>query len=150
MKFNIFKLLFITGTVVAALSSCKKPDPNQWLKDNTTVIGYNPVIASFTTVPSGTTTAAAGSTVKLDLRYWSDGPIDKVNLNATVGTGGTKQTISTTPYQKAYSAVSRTDSLIMQYQVPAGTASGTAIVVEAQVVNKNALTVSSTISLKVQ
>lgn len=149
MKFKIYKLLFITGVVAAALSGCKKPDPNQWLEDNTTVIGYNPVIATFTTVPANTTTAAAGSTVKLDLRYWSDSPIDKVNLNATVGTAA-KQTITTTAYQKAYSTVSRTDSLLMQYQVPAGTATGTTIVVEAQVINKNTLTVASTISLKVQ
>lgn len=148
MKLKIFILLFITGALVTALAGCKKNAPNQWLLDNTTLIGYNPVIASFTTVPASTT-ATAGSTIKLDLRYWSQDVIDKVNLNATVGTNA-KQTISTTPYQKAYSNVSRTDSLLLQYQVPAGTAPGTTIVVEAQVVNKNTLTISSTLNLKVQ
>lgn len=152
MKFKIYKLLFVSIAFAVAIASCKKPDPNQFLKDNVTVVGYNPLIASFKIVPvtvPATTTAAAGSTVKLDLRYWSDDPIDKVNLNATVGAAA-KQTISTTPYQRAYSAVSRTDSLNLTYQVPAGTATGTTIVVEAQVVNKNTLTATSTINLKVQ
>ena len=149
MKIKIYKLLLVTGMLaIAAIAGCKKDDPNQFLKDNVTVIGYNPVIASFTTVPT-TTTVAAGGTVKLDLRYWSDDAIDKVNLNATIGAAA-KSTVLTTPYQKAYSTVSRTDSLNMQYTVPAGTGSGTTIVIEAQVVNKNTLTAASTISLKVQ
>lgn len=149
MKFKIYQLLFIPAILAVIAAGCKKDDPNQFLKDNVTVVGYNPVIASFTTSPAGTATAAAGSTVKLDLRYWSDDPIDKINLNATVGTAA-KQTISTSADQKAYSTVSKTDSLNLQYQVPAGTAVGTTIIVEAQIVNKNTLTATSTISLKVQ
>jgi hypothetical protein len=152
MKIKLYKLLLASGVIAAVIAGCKKDDPNQFLKDNVTVVGYNPVIASFTTVPASTTattTVAAGATVKLDLRYWSDDAIDKVNLNATIGTAA-KTTISTTPYQKAYSSVSRTDSLNLQYQVPAGTASGTTIVVEAQVINKNTLTAASTVNLKVQ
>lgn len=149
MKFKIYQLLFIPVIVAVIAMGCKKVAPNQFLKDNVTIVGYNPVIASFTTTPAGTTTAVAGSTVKLDLRYWSDDPIDKINLNATVGSGG-KANVSSTGYQKAYSTVSRTDSLNLQYQVPAGTAVGTIITVEAQVVNKNSLTATSTINLKVQ
>jgi hypothetical protein len=146
MKFNILKSLFVAGAITACFISCKKNDPDEWLKDNVTVVGKNPVIASFT-IPAGQT-ATAGSTVKLDLRYWSEDAIDKINLNATIA--GTKTTVSTTPYQKAYSSVTRTDSLILQYPIPAGTASGTTITMEAQVVNKNSLTATSTVALKVQ
>jgi hypothetical protein len=92
----------------------------------------------------------SGTPVPLDLRYWSDDPIDKINLRATVGTGA-QQLVSTTAYQKAYSSVSRTDSLILSYPVPAGLATGTAIVLEVEVVNKNTLSKKgSLITLKVK
>jgi hypothetical protein len=70
-------------------------------------------------------------------------------LRSTVGTGA-QQTVSTTAYQKAYSQVSKTDSLLLPYPVPAGLAVGTAIVMEVEVVNKNTLTKKTTLSLKVQ
>lgn len=148
MKKNI---TYIVGllTVGMLLSACKKDAPDQWLKDNITIIGKVPVVAGFTVKPPQTTNVGAGSTVILDLRYWSDDPIDKVNLRATVGSTP-QQTVSTTAYQKAYSQVSRTDSLLLSYPVPTGLAVGTAIVMEVEVVNKNTLTKKSTLSLKVQ
>lgn len=147
MKLKRYKLLFFPIALAAIIAGCKKDDPNQFLKDNVNIVGYNPVIASFTA--PGTQAQTPGSTIKLDLRYWSDDPIDKINLNAKVGNGASTGVLSV-PYQPAYSAVSKTDSLNLQYQIPTGTPTGTTIVLEAQVVNKNALTVSSTINLKVQ
>lgn len=149
MKRNILTyaaVLFVSATL---FSACKKNAPDQWLKDNIDVIGKVPVIAGFTVKPPQTTNVAAGSTVQLDLRYWSDDPVDKINLRSTVGTG-TQQAVSTTAYQKAYSQVSKTDSLLLAYPVPAGLAVGTAIVMEVEVVNKNTLTKKTTLSLKVQ
>lgn len=139
-------MFFVLATL---FSACKKNAPDQWLKDNINVIGKVPVIAGFTVKPPQTTNVTAGATVQLDLRYWSDDPIDKINLRSTVGTGA-QQTVSTTAYQKAYSQVSKTDSLLLAYPVPAGLAVGTAIVMEVEVVNKNTLTKKTTLSLKVQ
>lgn len=149
MKPYTFKLLFLTVALAACLISCKKPAPNEWLKDNTTIVGVYPVIASFTLPTSQSATVAAGSTVRLDLRYWSDATINKINLNETIGTGSI-QTVSSTPYQKAYSTISRTDSLILQYQVPAGVVSGTTIVMQADVINNNSLDATATVNLKIQ
>ncbi|WEK19522.1 MAG: hypothetical protein P0Y49_22370 [Candidatus Pedobacter colombiensis] len=138
--------LFAFGLI---LSACKKNAPDQWLQENITIIGKVPVIASFTVKPPQTTNVGAGSTVTLDLRYWSDDPIDKINLRATVGSTP-QQIVSTTAYQKAYSQVSRTDSLLLPYPVPTGLAVGTAIVMEVEVVNKNTLNKKATLNLKVQ
>lgn len=150
MKTNISKIITGLFAITLLMTACKKNAPDQWLQDNITVIGKVPVVAGFTVKPAGTTTVASGSTVQLDLRYWSDDPIDKINLRSTVGTGD-QQLVSTTPYQKAYSSISRTDSLIMAYPVPTGLGTGTKIVLEAEVVNKNTLTKKSAlITLKVQ
>lgn len=150
MKSKILNILLLAIASAVVLGSCKKPKPNQWLLDNVTIVGHNPVIASFSIVAPQTTAVASGSTVNLDLRYWSEDPIDSINLSSTVGAGGTKQLISTTTDQKAYSSVTRTDSLRMQYQVPAGLTSGTTITLEARIANKNRLSAATPLNLKVQ
>lgn len=142
---------YTTGLFAAILlfSACKKNDADQWLKDNVTVIGKVPVVAAFTVKPPQTTTVAAGTSIQLDLRYWSDDPIDKINLRSAVGTGA-QEIVSSTPYQKAYSQISRTDSLLLTYPVPSGLATGTSIAIEVEVVNKNTLTRKTVLTLKVQ
>ncbi|MNL10779.1 hypothetical protein D3C87_1315900 [compost metagenome] len=149
MKKKILTYAVLLFASAGLFSACEKNDADQWLKDNVDVIGKVPMIAGFTVKPPQTTNVAAGSTVQLDLRYWSDDPVDKISLRSTVGTGA-QQTVSTTAYQKAYSQVSKTDSLLLAYPVPAGLAVGTAIVMEVEVVNKNTLTKKTTLSLKVQ
>lgn len=149
MKKNILKIMAGLFSMTLLMTACKKNAPDQWLQDNITIIGKVPVIASFT-VKSPGTNVSSGGTVQLDLRYWSDDPIDKVNLRATVGTGA-QQLVSATPYQKAYSSVSRTDSLLISYPVPSGLAAGTSIALEVEVVNKNTLAKKGApITLKVQ
>ncbi|WP_316833945.1 hypothetical protein [Pedobacter nutrimenti] len=150
MKTNISIMVAGLFSVMLLTTACKKNAPDQWLQDNITVIGKVPVVASFTIQPPATANVTSGTPVPLDLRYWSDDPIDKINLRATVGTGG-QQLVSTTAYQKAYSSISRTDSLILSYPVPSGLATGTAIVLEVEVVNKNTLSKKgSLITLKVK
>ena len=149
MKNKISKLFIAVFATVVMISSCKKNDPDQWLKDNITIVGKVPVVAGFTVKPPQTTNVAAGASVQLDLRYWSDEQIDKINLRSTVGANA-QSLVSTTPYQKAYSNVSRTDSLLLGYQVPGDLAKGTSIVMEVEVVNKNTLTKKQTLTLKIQ
>lgn len=149
MKNKISKLFIAAFIAMIVFSACKKNDPDQWLKDNITIIGKVPVVAGFTVKPPQTTNVAAGTNVQLDLRYWSDDPIDKINLRSTVGANA-QALVSTTPYQKAYSLVSRTDSLLLGYQVPGDLAKGTSVVMEIEVVNKNTLTKKATLTLKIQ
>lgn len=149
MKKNISLCVSGLFMLAALFSACKKNAPDQFLKDNITIIGKVPVIATFTVVPPQTATVVSGSSVKLDLRYWSDDEINLINLRATVG-AGTQALVSTTPYQKAYSTVTRTDSLLLSYPVPSGLTTGTSIAMEVEVVNKNALTKKLALTLKVQ
>jgi hypothetical protein len=145
-----FCKLYILGAVICVgglLASCEK-EADQWLQDNFEVIGNIPAIASFNTTPA-VTEVVAGTTVKLDLRYWSKDPIDKINLNAKVGSE-VKQTVSSTAYQAAYSKVSKTDSLILEYAVPAGLAKGVAIELEAEIINKTALKNASKLTVKIK
>lgn len=149
MKKKIFTYIGMLFVGNLLLSACKKNAPDQWLKDNITIVGKVPVIAGFTVKPPQTTNVSSGSTVTLDLRYWSDDPIDKVNLRSTVGAAA-QQLVSATPYQMAYSKVTRTDSLLLSYTVPSGLTVGTAIAMEVEVVNKNTLTKKLLLNLKVQ
>lgn len=146
MKVN--KLIILLALITICFTACEK-DADQWLKDNTTVIGKLPVIAAFRITPTqANNNVTAGQNIKLDLRYWSDDPIDKIELKATVGTG-TVQTVATTPYQSAYSNVSKTDSLILNYTVP-NVSVGTAIAMQVVVTNKNTLSKSSNLALTVR
>ncbi|WP_256012346.1 hypothetical protein [Desertivirga xinjiangensis] len=146
MKSNIYLPLLLLCFLGA---SCEKNAPDEWLKDNIEIVGKLPVIASLSVVPPQTSRVPAGSSLQLDLRYWSDDPVDKINLYATVGTGA-RQAVSTSAYAKAYSAVSRTDSLLLPYQVPAGLASGTSIKLDVEVLNQNTLSRTSSVTLTVQ
>ena len=149
MENKSYKIIVALFAIVMFTSACKKNAPDQWLQDNITIIGKVPVIASFTVKAPQTANVTAGSALQFDLRYWSDEPIDKINLRSTVGTG-TQALISTTAYQKAYSTVSRTDSLLVPFTVPAGVAVGTKIIVEVEVVNQNTLTKKLPITLTVK
>lgn len=131
------------------LQACEK-DADQWLKDNITIIGKVPVIAGFSIRPSQSDNKVpAGQNIKLDLRYWSEDPIDKIELRSMVGTGGSYQLVSSVPYQAAYSNISKTDSLLFDYTVP-NVAVGTAINMEITVINKNTLTKKSVLALTVK
>ncbi|HEX7365691.1 MAG TPA: hypothetical protein VF273_01270 [Pelobium sp.] len=145
---KIYKLITLVAISALFFTACEK-DADQWLKDNTTVIGKLPVIASFKITPTqANNNVTAGQSIKLDLRYWSDDPIDKIELKSTVGSG-TSETVSTTPYQSAFSKVSQTDSLLLNYTVP-NVPVGTAVKMQVIVTNKNTLSKSTDLTLTVK
>lgn len=147
MKAKLIYISFIMMSMV--LTSCEK-DADQWLKDNVKIIGKAPVITGFSITPAqADNKVPAGQTIKLDLRYWSDDPIDKIELRSAVGTGAAYQLVESRPYQKAYSNVSKTDSLIFNYSVP-NVAVGTEINMEVTVLNTNTLKKVSTLKLAVK
>ena len=104
-------------------------------------LGYLPVIASFAlaspTPAAGTapTPVKPGTACTFDLRYWSEGPIDRVQFSSRVGATATPGFIYDQGYAPAYSNITRTDSLRVAYTVPADAAAGTRIRVEARVTN---------------
>ncbi len=132
-------LLFVLAA--GLLGACDR-DADQDLKDIIKQdLGYLPVIASFTltspTPAAGTapTPVKPGAVCTFDLRYWSEGQIDQVQLQSRLGTTGAFSTVYAQEYTPAYSTISRTDSLRLNYTIPADATAGTRIRVEARVTN---------------
>jgi hypothetical protein len=133
-KIKIYSLL-VFALLAGVLGACDK-EADQALKDIIKQdLGYLPVISSFTLVSPAPANVRPGATVTLDLRYWSEGQIDRVQLSSRRGTAGTPALIYDQNYTPAYSRVSRTDSLRVNYTIPADVAAGTRIRMEASVVN---------------
>jgi hypothetical protein len=141
----LHKFLMIAAAAVA-LSACEQ-EPDKWLQENIQEgRGYFPVIASASVTAPALTDVKPGSEVTVDLRYWSRDPIQEVRLYARPGATAVETLVSTTPYTPAYSEVSRTDSMLLKYAVPADLvpAKG-ALRLRAEVVNENTLTKSITL-----
>jgi hypothetical protein len=142
--YKIFTLLF----VAMLFASCDKEpteDLEAIIKED---LGYLPVIASFTLKSPATTTVQPGEQATFDLRYWSEGNLDRIQFwllkNDTT-------LITELDYVPAYSSVSRTDSLIFNYTVPANVEPGTAFSIQTRVYNEGLEEnpVSSSVALKV-
>jgi hypothetical protein len=130
---KIINLYTLTLAVMAfAFVACDE-DPTDDLKDIIKEdLGYVPKIARFTLITPATSTVPSGSNVSVDLRYWSEGTIENIQFFLIEGTTETK--IAEQPYAPAFSKITKTDSLIFTYQVPA-MASGTAFSIQARVIN---------------
>lgn len=145
-------LSIIAACVIIAISSCKKSvDFN---RDNVsfTGVGYYPVstnalVDMATGRTLGTVNFAAGYALKTELQYFSQGPIQEINLYSTVGSTA-RAKILTIPYAPAYSNLKKLDTLLIPYTVPTGLAAGTSIKLDIEVLNKNALTVVRTATIK--
>jgi hypothetical protein len=100
--------------------------------------GYIPVIANFTLAsPTASATAPiAGTNCTFDLRYWSEGEIDRIQFWVRVGTQEPVM-VDDRPYTPAFSNITKTDSLRFNYTIPAATPVGTVVGMEARITNKN-------------
>ncbi|WP_205503475.1 hypothetical protein [Rufibacter psychrotolerans] len=125
----LFLLAFAFG-----FSACDE-DPTQDLEDIIKEdLGYVPRIATFRLVTPASTAVPPGTNLSFDLRYWSEGQIKDIQFYMIMGTQETK--IGEVPYQPAYSNITRTDSLLFNYQVPADIARGSAFSIQARVANQ--------------
>lgn len=128
------KFLTIFFAALLTLSACEKHplDPlRAIIKED---LGPLPVIAGFTLV----TPAAqirAGSTAVLDLRYWTEGRINKIELWQQPLPGGATTKVAEFEHRPAFSRVTLTDSLRINYTVPANAAPNSQIRLEARVTN---------------
>ncbi len=139
-RIKVYTLL-VLALAAGIMAACDR-DADQPLKDIIKQdLGYLPVIASFSlaspTPAAGTapTPVKPGTACTFDLRYWSEGQIDRVQLSSRVGATATPSFIYDQGYAPAYSSITRTDSLRVTYTVPADAAAGTRIRVEARVTN---------------
>lgn len=129
---RIFPLLILL--MVCCLSSCDE-EPTEALEDIIKEdLGYLPVIATFSLVSPEEPEVQPGMDVTFDLRFWSEGNIDKIEYWLVNEDEETK--IGEQAYSPAYSTVSRTDSALFDFTVPASLEQGDAIAVQARVFNE--------------
>ena len=146
----IYRACFAAVVVVFMLTSCEEDPTDDLMELVKEDKGYVPKISAFTMVTPATT-VPAGASVTLDLRYWSEGTINKVQFWTI--TGGVESQVDELPYAKAYSKVTKTDSLRYDYVVPADLVSGTTFSLQARVTNaglEEYPTKSALINLKVE
>lgn len=157
---NIISIITVIAITSFVVVSCKKP--NNFIADNTspTGVGYRPVFTNplrDTTFVQGVQPAingakyAANTTFTTELQYWSESPIQSINLYSTIGAGA-RTLVRSTPYASAFSQKKRTDTLLVSYTTPdySVAPAGTKIKLDYEVLNVNTLNVvqSATITIK--
>lgn len=137
---NIIYSILILGMVGLIFSSCyKEPD---WVGDNTTTEGKHfPVIAGVTLVTAGDF-FQEGSTIQIDLDYWSLDDIATVKLYENVDGGGATE-VSSTSHVSNFQEDSQTDEMILSYTIPTLPSDTVEIVLDVEVINVNGLTRNS-------
>lgn len=156
MKNTTFFFLLVL-TTMAVVVSCKKS--TDFIADESTKSGgYLPVstnalldVNNNTTIGTTATSTkyAPGGVVKTELQYFSVDPVKEINLYETVGAGTRNKVGASIPYASAYSAIKKLDTLLVPYTVPAGTASGTTIKLDYEIMNVNTKSTVRTASFKV-
>lgn len=115
-------------------ASCDK-SPTEDLEDIIKEdLGYVPKIATFTLLDPASTDVQPGTDCTFDLRYWSEGQISDIQFYLIIA--GEETQIGQQDYVPAYSEVTRTDSLIFNYQIPASLQPGTSFSIQARVTNQ--------------
>ncbi len=152
---NITYIIILFVAAAASFASCEKS--KNFIADESTPTGaYLPVstnalvdVANNTTIGTTATSTkyAPGAEVKTELQFFSVDAIKEINLYSTVGTGA-RNKINTYPYTKAYSPIKKLDTLLVPYSVPAGTASGTTIKLDYEILNVNTKSVVRTASFR--
>lgn len=154
MKSNI--TIFISCLcALIAISACKKSI--NFIADNTTAtgVGYYPISSNtFTDIATKAAIPvsagyAKGQNLSWEIQYFSQSPVKELNIYETIGSG-TRNKFKNYPYQAAYSRVKATDTLIVNYQVPATASSGTLIKVETEILNQNTLNLIRSFTYKVK
>ncbi|WP_194777240.1 hypothetical protein [Pararhodonellum marinum] len=134
-KIKIYCLAILT-MFAGAITSCDIGPTDALLDIIQEDKGYIPVIANFTLSAPVPTATTPGTECRFDLRYWSEGEIDKIRFWVKVGDAAAVQ-VQESDYQPAFSNVTKTDSLLFNYTIPNDVAAGTVIGVEARVTNQN-------------
>ena len=118
-------------------------EEDNFIADNIEKTGEKYPVVSNLSLASAQDTFAVGETVRLDLRFWSDGTVASINLYDSLVVDGSgvraqQQVKSIDPSNAAFSETSQTDSLIIEYTVPS-LSDTTFIDLDVEVVNENGL-----------
>jgi len=136
MKTYIKKYLAIAALSVGIFTACDIAATDPLMDIIKEDQGYIPVVAGWTMRTPTPVTLTPGANAVFDLRYWSEGEIDKIRFFVKIGTAE-NQMISEQNYVPAYSNITKTDSLLINYTLPASVAVGTPVIFRAEVTNKN-------------
>ena len=143
MKFTIaFRNLLVFVGIVFLVTGCF--DEDNFLADNAERTGDKyPVVADYHLVGEQDT-FQVGETVRLDLRFWSEGTVASINLYDSLVVDGSgvraqQQVDLIDPSNAAFSDSTQTDSLIIEYDVPSLSDDTTTIDLDVEVVNENGL-----------
>lgn len=136
------KKLILFLAVGLLLISCMEED--NWLEDNMERTGrHYPNISDFEIVDLQDE-YQEGETVRLDLLFWSEDPIEEIILRDSVVNESTQQVYSRySPDEATFSEASQTDSLRMEYEVPTVPNDTSEINLEVEIVNENGLSITN-------
>jgi hypothetical protein len=150
MKSKILFACFIVMLLTAACYDETDPVVEIITEGN----GHYPVSANtfvdLTNMGSITTNRiyAPGTDISFELQYWSEDPIQEINLYSTVG-NGLKTRILNEMYSEvaAFSELKSADTLVLKYKMPLILVE-TTIKLDVEIVNQNGLTLTRSITLK--
>jgi hypothetical protein len=133
-------LVFVGFLVLA--TGCFEED--NFLAENSEPTGDKYPVVSDYSVVGEQDTFQVGETVRLDLRFWSEGTVASINLYDSLivdgsGVRAQQQVASIDPSNAGFSEVTQTDSLIIEYTVPS-LSDTTTIDLDVEVENDNGLT----------
>lgn len=108
--------------------------------------GHFPVIS--TLVVSNGSDFARGETATLDMRFFSDDPIENITLSSIID--GVETEVATFGYTPNFQEDSQTDQLLMDYVVPTDLAADiTSVELKVVILNKNELTRERTVTINI-
>lgn len=93
---------------------------------------------------------SGGQTIAFELQYFSQDPIQEIDLYATVP-GDKKTLVSSRPFNASFFSFTKgTDTTILTYTIPGDVKPGGIVRLDAVVQNENSLSVTRTIRLNIQ
>lgn len=146
------KPIYILISLCLGLSACYDDDSNPIEDLSTLEPGHMPVSANtFVDLlnPDSKFTYRGGAEMAFELVYWSDDPVQEINLYETLG-ADPKERIIHAPYGEvaAFSKIKSADTLVFRYTTPV-VAQKTTVKFDIEIVNENARKLNRTLSITV-
>jgi hypothetical protein len=139
---TVFRNFLVFVGLLVLVTGCF--DEDNFLAENIERTGEKYPVVSDLKVVSGRDTFQVGEAAQLDVRFWSEGTVASINVYDSlivdgVGVRAQQQVASIDPSQAAFSEVSQTDSLIVEYTIPSSISDTTFVDLDVEVVNENGL-----------
>lgn len=133
---------FLFACMVLLFTGCFEED--NFFEDNIELTGRSFPVISDLEIINAKSSYAEGETVRLDVRFWSEDPIESIALSDSLIGIRAQQQFTVIPYSEAaFSETSQTDSLVIEYTVPTVPNDTTQINLEVEVTNENGLSLTN-------